>query len=98
VLNRKHLGLAALKATAAISAKLLMKRQTNFVRMLWKFNSVYDPKRQLADHAQPVRYEMRLPEIVRDAKTIDPKRLFVLPPNSKAAQANAAITAEAERD
>ncbi len=98
VLNRKHLGLGALKATAALSAKLLLKGQTNFVRMLWKFNSVYDAKRQLADHDQPVRYEMKLPEVVTDPKKIDPRRLYVLPPLSKAAQANAVITADAESD
>jgi hopanoid C-3 methylase len=29
--------------------------------MLWKFNSVYNPKLQLADHARPVTYEMPKP-------------------------------------
>lgn len=96
ILNRKHLGLAALKATAGISARLLMQGQTNFVKMLWKFNSVYNPNRQLADHAQPVKYQMRLPKVVDDRKKIEPRRLFVLPPNSKAAQQNLAITADAE--
>ncbi len=61
VLNMKHLGFQALKGTAAIVAKHLLKGQTNFLRMLWKFNSVYDPKLQLSDHRQPVRYEMSLP-------------------------------------
>jgi hopanoid C-3 methylase HpnR len=92
VLNKKHLGFAALKATAAISARLLMKGQTNFVKMLWKFNSVYDPKRQLADHARPVKYEMKLPEAVAPTKNVDPRRLYVLPAHSRAAQANALIT------
>ncbi|WP_394838741.1 hopanoid C-3 methylase HpnR [Pendulispora rubella] len=93
VLNKKHLGVAALKATAAISARLLLQGQTNFVKMLWKFNSVYDPRRQLADHAQPVKYEMKLP-VVSPTKKVDPRKLYVLPPNSKAAQANALITRE----
>ena len=35
--------------------------QTNFVRMLWKFNSVYNPALQMADHAREVRYELPLP-------------------------------------
>jgi hypothetical protein len=30
--------------------------------MLWKFNSVYNPARQLADHHQPVKYEISLPK------------------------------------
>ena len=62
VLNRKHLGVAALRATFWHSAKLLAKGQTNFIRMLWKFNSVYNPRRQVADHERPTRYAMRLPE------------------------------------
>ncbi|HEY2250921.1 MAG TPA: hopanoid C-3 methylase HpnR [Planctomycetaceae bacterium] len=61
ILNRKHLGLAALRATFWLSLKLLAQGQTNFVRMLWKFNSVYNPGRQLADHHQPVKYEISLP-------------------------------------
>lgn len=62
VLNRKHLGIAALRGAFWHSAKLLARGQTNFVRMLWKFSSVYNAQRQLADHAQPVRYEIKLPE------------------------------------
>jgi len=95
VLNRKHLGIAALKATAAISTRLLLRGQTNFVRMLWKFNSVYDPARQLSDHAQPVKYEMRLPTVVVDRKQLA-KKLYVLPANGRAAQENKRITGEAQ--
>jgi hypothetical protein len=29
--------------------------------MIWKFNSVYRPDLQLADHQQPIRYEINLP-------------------------------------
>lgn len=29
--------------------------------MIWKFNSVYRPDLQLADHQQPVKYEINLP-------------------------------------
>ena len=80
VLNKKHLGFAALKATARIAARLLLQGQTNFVRMLWKFNSVYDPKLQLGDHARPVKYEMKLPERMADRKKLDVKSLYILPP------------------
>lgn len=61
VLNMKHLGFTALKETAFLAVRLLARGQTNFVRMLWKFNSVYHPERQLADHRRPVKYAMRLP-------------------------------------
>ncbi|HEX7445957.1 MAG TPA: hopanoid C-3 methylase HpnR [Pirellulales bacterium] len=74
VLNRKHLGLAALRGTFLHSARLLARGQTNFVRMLWKFNSVYNPRRQLADHARPVQYQMRLPE---PAAKADPNVFYV---------------------
>jgi hopanoid C-3 methylase len=39
----------------------LLRGQTNFIRMLWKFDSVYRPELQLADHRQPVKYEINLP-------------------------------------
>lgn len=96
VLNKKHLGFTALKSVMGLSAKLLMKGQTNFVKMLWKFNSVYNPERQLADHRQPVKYEMKLPVVVSDRKKIEPRRLYVLPSNAKAAQASAELAATTE--
>jgi hopanoid C-3 methylase len=61
VLNMKHLGFRALMDTALIAGRLLARGQTNFIRLLWKFNQVYNPARQLADHRRPVNYEMRLP-------------------------------------
>jgi hopanoid C-3 methylase HpnR len=61
VLNQKHLGIKALRGAAAIAAKCLLRGQTNFVRMLWRFNSVYNPRRQMADHERSVRYAMRPP-------------------------------------
>ena len=83
VLNRKHLGFAALRSTIATTAGLLARGQTNFLRMLWKFNSVYDPRRQLADHARPVSYQMTLPERAAPIATIaDRRRLFVLQPGT----------------
>ena len=79
VLNMKHLGVAALKETALIAARLMARGQTNFVRMLWKFNGVYNPQRQLADHRRPVTYEMRPPGQTLHGK-VDQKALFILPP------------------
>src|ERR1700761_2090785 len=43
VLNQKHLGWAALRDVAGIALRLLARGQTNFIRMLWKFNSVFNP-------------------------------------------------------
>ena len=62
VLNMKHLGVGVLRETAGLAAKLLFKGQTNFVRMLFKFNRVFNAERLFADHQKPVKYEMRLPD------------------------------------
>lgn len=75
VLNQKHLGWTALKSTARIAAGHLLRGQTNFVKMLWKFNSVYNPQLQLADHARPVHCEMPLPP--PPSSTIAPHLLYI---------------------
>ena len=61
VLHRKHLGVAALRKTASAAAGLALRGQTNFVKMLWRFSSVYNVKRQVADHSRPMTYAMRPP-------------------------------------
>ena len=75
VLNRKHLGARQVWGTAKNVARLLAHGQTNFLRMLFKFNSVYDPELQLADHRAPVRYEMSLPPAAQ--AQVDPATLYV---------------------
>jgi len=85
VLNKKHLGWAALRSTARIAAGHLMRGQTNFVKMLWKFNSVYNPKLQLADHQRPVSYEMSLPPSAKE--TVNSKLLYILPAKGRRARA-----------
>jgi hopanoid C-3 methylase len=81
ILNKKHLGWAALKSTAKIAAGHLLRGQTNFVKMLWKFNSVYNPKLLLADHQRPVTYEMTPPATTQEK--INSKLLYVLPPRGR---------------
>jgi hypothetical protein len=61
VLARKHLGVAALAKTSGIVARQLLRGQTNFVRMIWKFNKVYNPDRQYSDHLQTVTYQLPPP-------------------------------------
>lgn len=83
VLNTKHLGLAALKDTALLAAKLLARGQTNFVRMLWRFNGVFNPRRQLSDHNRPVKYAMRLPPALAPGADTRPRDLYVLRPPAR---------------
>lgn len=76
VLSRKHLGLAALRATLGIAARHLAHGQTNFVKMLWKFDRVYDPARLRADHGRECRYAMRPPGQA-PVQRVDAAQLYV---------------------
>jgi hypothetical protein len=75
VLSTKHLGWSGLRAAGATALGLLARGQTNFVRMLWKWNGVFNPRRQLADHRRLVRYEMGAPPPAPSASKQD---LYVL--------------------
>jgi hypothetical protein len=61
VLNCKHLGWGAVRRYAGAALRAAARGQTNYLRMLWKFSSVYNSERQYGDHLKPVRYEMRPP-------------------------------------
>jgi len=76
VLNQKHLGFAVLKDTFSLAAGLLARGQTNFVKMLWKFSSVYNANRQIGDHTREVKYSMTL-RSGPAAKHVNPKELFI---------------------
>ena len=62
---------------AGIAAKLLLRGQTNFVRSLWRFHSVYNAERQLSDHRRPVCYEISAPYHAEHVH-IPQEELFVL--------------------
>ncbi|MBX9395564.1 hopanoid C-3 methylase HpnR [Streptomyces sp. TRM72054] len=74
VINRKHLGLRTAFGAARVLGRNLLHGQTNFARMLWKFHKVYNPRRQIADHGRPVRYELPLPQHLDVA---DRRQLYV---------------------
>ncbi|HEX9291482.1 MAG TPA: hopanoid C-3 methylase HpnR [Anaeromyxobacteraceae bacterium] len=84
VLNKKHLGWAALRGAFAIAAGHLAHGQTNFVKMLWKFNSVYNAQRQLREHEEECRYQVRLPGHAPLQK-VDASQLYVLRPEARPA-------------
>lgn len=65
IINRKHLGFAALRGVGTLALRLLLQGQTNFLRMLWKFHRVYNAQRQYADHLRPVSYSMPAPQAPR---------------------------------
>jgi hopanoid C-3 methylase HpnR len=80
VLNRKHLGWRAVRSLSRILAGNLARGQTNTLKMLWKFNSIYDPRLQIADHQQPVRYALSPPPEAKDV--VDAKLIYIHSPNS----------------
>jgi hopanoid C-3 methylase HpnR len=81
VLNRKHLGWSAMRSLGGILARNLARGQTNTLKMLWKFNSVYDPRLQLSDHQRPVAYPISLPPEPRI--NVDPRTLYIHPPRGR---------------
>ena len=83
VLNRKHLGAAALWGALKEVSGLVLRGQTNFLRMLWKFSSVYNVDRQCADHAREARYRMRPPPPASPR----PQQLYVHAPARRLATA-----------
>jgi len=68
VLNSKHLGWGAIRKASGLAIRSLLRGQTNYPRMLWKFSSVYNAERQYADHQRPVRYEIDPPRSIAAAK------------------------------
>jgi magnesium-protoporphyrin IX monomethyl ester (oxidative) cyclase len=74
VINRKFLGLRTAAGAARILGANLARGQTNFARMLWKFNKVYNPDRQYADHQRPFKYELPPP---RDTPAGDRRELYI---------------------
>jgi hopanoid C-3 methylase HpnR len=61
VLARKHLGVAALAKTSGIVARQLLRGQTNFARMIWKFDKVYNADRQYSEHLRQPEYQLPPP-------------------------------------
>ena len=85
VLNQKHLGWNAIKDTLGLALRLALRGQTNFLTMIWKFNSVFNPKLQLADHRRKPRYEMPMQPEAEDR--IDRKALYVHTPAGRRSRA-----------
>lgn len=73
IMFTKHMGWKAMRDMSKIIAGNVMRGQTNFVRNLWKFDKVFNPALQLADHEMPVKYKMKPP--VRDVQHASAKAL-----------------------
>lgn len=91
VLNLKHMGWESLKGTAGIVFRHLLRGQTNFLKSMWKFNSVFNPELQMADHRRPVKYEMSLPP-ERKSEKFRPQAVYVHEARGRRARALDAAT------
>jgi magnesium-protoporphyrin IX monomethyl ester (oxidative) cyclase len=58
---QKHIDWRNMRDMAGISTRLLLRGQTNFVKSLFKLNSVYRTDLLLNDHARPADYQIPLP-------------------------------------
>lgn len=70
IINRKFMGWKTLFAVLGIVSGQLLRGQTNFLRMLFKFSKVYNAARQFADHQRPVQYAMRPPRPASHPDTV----------------------------
>jgi hopanoid C-3 methylase HpnR len=59
--NRDNVGWKDLLPLGSIVLGQLARGQTNFLRMLVRFNSRFDPKNQLGDHRRTPKYELNPP-------------------------------------
>jgi magnesium-protoporphyrin IX monomethyl ester (oxidative) cyclase len=77
LINAKFMGWRMALACADQLVRLLLRGQTNFLRMLFRFNQAYNATRFYEDHARPVRYELARPAHARDpspAQLVTPVR------------------------
>jgi hopanoid C-3 methylase HpnR len=79
-MTMKYMGWRAAVDAGSIAAKLLARGQTNFVKMLFKFDSVYNADRQIAEHKEHVKYEMNLPKTILP-ENVDRAKLYIHPQN-----------------
>jgi hopanoid C-3 methylase len=82
VLARKHLGFAALAKTAGIVARQLARGQTNFAKMIWKFDRVYNADRQYSEHLRQASYLLP-PPAERPTAAPDRKELYIHVPERR---------------
>jgi magnesium-protoporphyrin IX monomethyl ester (oxidative) cyclase len=61
IINRKFMGWRTAAAVSKILAGQLVRGQTNFLQMLFKFPRAYNVDRFHGDHSRPVKYAMRRP-------------------------------------
>ncbi|MFZ0254674.1 MAG: hopanoid C-3 methylase HpnR [Gammaproteobacteria bacterium] len=59
IINRKFMGWQTAFGVSRILAGQLVRGQTNFLKMLFRFNRAYNAERFHSDHCKPVRYHLQ---------------------------------------
>jgi hopanoid C-3 methylase len=77
VLGTKHMSFSAMRGAASIALRLLLKGQTNFIRMMWKFNQVYNADRLYSEHFREVKYHMAAPRVAAKPGKLAAGELYV---------------------
>jgi magnesium-protoporphyrin IX monomethyl ester (oxidative) cyclase len=75
IINRKFMGWKTAVGVSKLLAGQLLRGQTNFLRMLFKFSKAYNPDRFYADHLKEVKYSMRGPS--QYGRKVKPQDLLV---------------------
>jgi hopanoid C-3 methylase len=88
----KHLGWRTMMDAAGLAGRLLLRGQTNFVKSMFKMNSVYRPDLLLADHTRPVDYEIPLKPAYEPAVAASGRSLYIHTPRGRAGRAIDAAT------
>ncbi|MCC6889632.1 MAG: hopanoid C-3 methylase HpnR [Hyphomicrobiales bacterium] len=86
VLYAKHLNWRTAPGLMRLSLGLLMRGQTNFVRGMMLYPKMYNCEKMLADHAQPVRYQVPPPPAQRTERPTKPAGLYVHAPRGRTAR------------
>jgi hopanoid C-3 methylase len=87
----KHLGWRTIAKAGSVAAGLLLRGQTNFIKSMFKMNSVFRPELLLADHARAVNYQIPMPP-VREERAPSGRSLYVHAPRGRAGRAIDAAT------
>jgi hopanoid C-3 methylase HpnR len=88
----KHLGWRQITGAAQLATSLLLRGQTNFVKSMFKMNSVYRPELLLADHARPVDYQIPLQPEHETSRMANGRSLYIHAPRGRAGRAIDAAT------
>jgi hypothetical protein len=70
---------------AGVLARNLVRGRTNFIRSIMNYSKVYNVEKMLADHAQPVHYELPLPpRSATDGRDAKSSQLYIHAPRGRA--------------